>query len=797
MASEVTSYTCSAIPMKPGSSIVASAIDPSAGSCYTLDTNGILSGMWAKSGGPKGSFGDAGFVDTKSKYVTSMALFADDFGSGSILTGGGYELMGSPGTDQAMTQGVVKQWDLVRGNNVATYMGGTGLVRCLGIPGRNGENAATTIPVVVADEGGAEEKESGEGKEGEDKEEDPYADDPTWGAMTDDAEAELAAKRKKEAERKNRRFRLNSHRLTTFVSGGDDGYLRVWDTVKTAMVAELIQDGVGAIKNIATCEARHGLVLTGHRAGSTSTDGEICIWDINGKTCMERLKNVHTSEVSAMALSPCGTKLFTAGGADDPTMKEWDLRTMKKVKNVGFHADRVLALGILTTPSVGFLTSASKDSTVGLTAVTKSGVIRSKLVAEMTDFQGWANYLSLAPMKLGSVKFAGGQKRKSTPDIFTICTDKNLRQYDLSDFISLEDATAVDAKVGDKGVEKDVSKMKLSAEDNYHAKQTEFWDNFPSSEEIHGAGARGGKGAKKGEEKADDGVERDKYGNEVGSIEYWVAKGNEPKRPKVGDIVVLAGDNVEAEEGEEEEKEEGKAEITEAQKADLRAQRLEKAEKLPAEAKKGALRFGKADLGIITKDDNSGVPFEILSGLTGEKGWYEEDHVEIASIETIKRARKENDISVASLKTGEIKKEAEEKKEKERETQRRAKAKDEDDEDDEAMGYYQEMLRGGGGHGGWGGVGGGGMGAGKAPQAEAKQQQQQQQQRVEEKASGGQVKEEETFSLSKFKPPSPPPAQTQEDVRAEQARQQAVEDSMAIYRQRKKSGAGGKRVSRF
>ena len=64
-------------------------------------------------------------------------------------------------------------------------------------------------------------------------------------------------------------------------------------------------------------------------------------------------------------------------------------------------------------------------------------------------------------MKLGGVKFAGGQKRKSTPDIFTVCTDKCLRQYDLSDFISLEDATAVDAKVGDKGVEKDVSKMKL------------------------------------------------------------------------------------------------------------------------------------------------------------------------------------------------------------------------------------------------------------------------------------------------------------------------------------------------
>ena len=213
-------------------------------------------------------------------------------------------------------------------------------------------------------------------------------------------------------------------------------------------------------------------------------------------------------------------------------------------------------------------------------------------------------------MKLGNVKFAGGQKRKSCPDIFTVCTDKNLRQYDLSDFISLQDATSVDAKVGGKsGVEKDVSKMKLSAEDNYHAKQTEFWDNFPSSEEVHGAKMTGGK-KKKGEEKEDDGVERDKYSNEVGSIEYWVAKGNEPKRPKVGDIVVLAGDNVEEDDGDEEGEE--KIEITEAQKADLKAMRLEKAKNLPEEAKKGAVRFGKADLGIITEDDNSGgkrLPF--------------------------------------------------------------------------------------------------------------------------------------------------------------------------------------------
>ena len=225
----------------------------------------------------------------------------------------------------------MKQWDLVRGNNVATYMAGTGLVRCLGIPGKNGESSATTIPVVaVGDDADGEENEGEEAK----ADDNPYADDPTWGSMVDETEEQLKAKRKREAEKKKMtKLRLNSHRLTNFVSGGDDRSLRLWDTVKTCMVAELTQDGVGAIKNIATCEARHGLVLTGHRAGSTSMNGEICVWDINGRICMDRIKNVHTSEVSAMVLSPCGTKLFTAGGADDPSMKEWDLRTMKKVKS--------------------------------------------------------------------------------------------------------------------------------------------------------------------------------------------------------------------------------------------------------------------------------------------------------------------------------------------------------------------------------------------------------------------------------------------------------------------------------
>ena len=339
-----------------------------------------------------------------------------------------------------MQQGVVKQWDLVSGKNIATYIGGTGLVRCLGIPGVSMETTATTVPIKEEEE---EEEGKEDGKEGEGKEEaksesktqddDPYADDPTFNVVSE--EEEEAKKRAALKRKKAKKHRINSHRLTAFVSGGDDVSLRLWDCTRTSLVAELSSDNLGAMKNIATCVGRPAVVLSGHRAGEGRKMGAVAVWDINGRVEMGRLEDVHEQEVAAMAVSECGNKLFTAGGADDPTIKEWDLRMMKKVKNVGYHTDRVLSLAVLTKPNQSYVFSAGKDSTVGISMVSKAGVVKSKLVAEITDFQGLNNAISLVPMKLGDVSFAGGQKRKSKPDIYTVSGDKNLRLYDLSDVI--------------------------------------------------------------------------------------------------------------------------------------------------------------------------------------------------------------------------------------------------------------------------------------------------------------------------------------------------------------------------
>ena len=808
-AVEITAFTTSAIgKISAGASIVSSRVNKDGTNLFTLASDGRVSSTWTTSGSVKNSFGEGGSIDTKTQFCTCIEVYADDFGSGSLLTGGGYELGSSGRPDQVMS--TVKQWDVNSGLNVATYMAGSGLVRCIGIPGVTQDNVATTIPLdggIVYEEGKYAEEEKVAAAAADD---DPYADDPTFNIVSEETGKKIKDKKIKDK-------RVNGHRLNTFVSGGDDIFLRIWDCNKKTLVAELFEEGIGAMKNVATCEGRQGLVVSGHRAGPECSHGSVCIWDVNGRTCMKKIEEVHTSEVSAMALSACGNTLYTAGGADDPSMKEWDLRMMKKVKNVGFHEDRILNLGLLTKPnSSSYLFSASKDGIVGLTSISSSGVVRSKLLAEFSDFkvtgdkscrshlvltfallqqraqadnmqtllltifcfyfirnaphivsissslqQGLNNSISLAPMKLGGVSYAGGQKRKARPDVYTVSADKYLRLYDLQDCISLN-ATAIDSS-GAEGVQKDASKIssRSAAEDNYHAKQLEFWENFPTSEEVQRSRSGRAEEKKAASAQSIDEVKRDKYGNEFGSIEYWIAKGNEPKRPKVGDIVVLAGDNAVTE------SDPSLGEITPEQKAALEAMQKDKSDRLSEDAKLKALKFNKADLGIIVSDDKSGVPFEILSGLNGEKSWYEEDQIEVANIETIKRAKRQNNISVANLKLGDVKKQGDDKLFVEQKMAQQQGVADDDLNDDEAH-YYQVMMNGHGGYGMNAEAKHGTHPSGRSPVT------------TESKGRGAEVK-----------PPSPPPP-SKADVAADFERQRAVEQSMAIYKKKKKERRGGR-----
>ena len=132
-----------------------------------------------------------------------------------------------------------------------------------------------------------------------------------------------------------------------------------------------------------------------------------------------------------------------------------------------------------------------------------------------------------------------------------------------------------------------------------------------------------------------------------------------------------------------------------------------------------------------------------------------------------------------------MKKEVEENKEKDRQVVSKVGQNDDDLDDEEALGYYQQMHMRGGGHGGWSG------------EMESEQKESSKQEKKEETKQESKVAVEndpEAFSLSKFKPPTPP-VESADERQAEAERQAAVAESMAIYR--KKKGAGGKRQSRF
>jgi hypothetical protein len=693
-------------------------------------------------------------------------------------------------------------------------MGGEGLVRAITVPGVDQDWLVSSVGVEESKE---ENKEESKEESEEASHEAPLAlyDDGFGQQVDDDYEERARLAREFDRKLKNPPA-LNSHALQTFCSGGDDGIVRTWDVQSTSLAAALTPaEKAGAVSCLTACKSRPSLVVSAHHSVKGSSSADVVLWDVRGRVAIHRLSDVHKYEVSNVLLTADGHTLYTAGGSDDPTMKEWDLRMYKKLKNVGYHSDRVTCLGLIQTAKSNVLVSASKDCVVGITTVKKSGVVKSKMVAEISDQEyGWCQSLSMSLMRESA--YAGGQAKKGKPDLCTVCSDRVLRFYDLSDFVDLkakDGATdaANDATDDKGGIEKDPENRKTGLENNYHRKQAEFWDNF-NDDSVHAKSAtkneideqrRRREKAERDRIKAehDEAIKKDKYGNEIGSIQYWVAKGCEPKRPKVGDLVILIGDSEpEVNDSDIHVKEDDEAVHIEH----LKMERREKIDNLPSEAKAGALQYNKFDLGLVLNDDKSGIPFEVFSGVSGETSWVEEAWIEAASEDHIKAAEKTNGITRATLE----RRESVAGKRKEEEA-REAKAAADDDEAGEDLSAYNEMM-GHGGHMGWDGVEEEEKGESKEEEAKGESK--------EDKDSGaylstggdGGFDEDAPFSLSKFtlKPPNPPDEKkSAAEIKAEEERQAAVQDSLNIYRQqkaaekaRKKAEAEsgkGRGVSRF
>jgi len=237
-----------------------------------------------------------------------------------------------------------------------------------------------------------------------------------------------------------------------------------------------------------------------------------------------------------MAMSDDGNKLFTAGGFDDPTINEFDLRFNRKVKQVAYHDDRILSLSLLTIDSdTSVITSSSKDGTVKITHVKKSGVIKSSEITTLTDHKGWITDTFITAEPSGF--YAGGQKKKAKATLYTVGTERCLRSYGLGEVLDVVVKKVAEAKDGDEidvgdddanneGEEKD-GDYKKDRIGNYHDEQAAFWDGFnadmseskltkPTKRKDNGKRTQFNKLVKKKET-------HDEYGNEVGSLEYWNA----------------------------------------------------------------------------------------------------------------------------------------------------------------------------------------------------------------------------------------------------------------------------------
>lgn len=145
----------------------------------------------------------------------------------------------------------------------------------------------------------------------------------------------------------------------TFVSGGQDGIVRIWDVQTGAEVTHF--DGLTSRDSVAYSP-------DGIRLAAASSDGTIRLWNVANRTDIAILRG-HTGPVRGVAFSPDGLRL--ASVSDDRTVRVWDGQDGRALLTLRGHVGPVLSLAF--SPDGLRLATGGQDAQIILWEIASGG----------------------------------------------------------------------------------------------------------------------------------------------------------------------------------------------------------------------------------------------------------------------------------------------------------------------------------------------------------------------------------------------------------------------------------------